>query len=76
MTDQWRTKCSIVTMDADAGLLELKLSKSKQLPDRLSLIPDDYLSAKPIKESLVRFAERWPMADGRWSAVERSPIPP
>jgi predicted RecB family nuclease len=52
-------KTEILTMDAAAGLLELKVGPGKTLPDRLSLIPDEFLSAEGIKAALLRCAEAW-----------------
>ena len=52
-------KTEIVTMDQDAGLLELRVGPGKTLPDHLSLIPNEFVSAEPIKEALFRCAEAW-----------------
>ncbi|MGH7630471.1 MAG: TM0106 family RecB-like putative nuclease [Gemmatimonadales bacterium] len=49
----------IVTMDLDTGLLELKVGPGKTLPDRLSLIPNEHVSAGLIKAAILRYAEAW-----------------
>jgi uncharacterized protein len=52
-------KTEIVTMDQDVGLLELKVGPGRTLPDRLSLIPDEFVNADVIKQALLRCAEAW-----------------
>ncbi len=52
-------KCEIVSMDEDAGLVELKVGPGKSLPDRLCLIPDAYREAKVIKQAVARYAAAW-----------------
>jgi len=52
-------KPSIATMDTEAGLLELKVGRKVALPDRLSLIPNEFVSAEPIKKALFRCADAW-----------------
>ena len=46
-------------MDEEAGLLELTVGPGKTLPERMSLIPDDYVAATPIKEAVLRVATTW-----------------
>jgi len=60
------TGASLIAMDGDAGRLELKLGPKALRhygaagpPKRLSLLPDDYLSAAPIAQSVFRIAERY-----------------
>lgn len=52
-------RTEIVSMDQDRGLIELKVGPTTTLPGRLSLIPDEFVSAEPIKEALFRCAEAW-----------------
>ncbi len=56
-------KTEIVKMDADRGVLELKIGPGKDLPDKLSLIPDEHVSAETLKDAVLRCAEAW--EDGR-----------
>lgn len=50
-------RCQIVAMDEDRGLVELKTTSA--LPDRLCLIPDEHVSAEPIKKAVFRYAAAW-----------------
>ena len=52
-------KPTIATMDTEAGRLELKVGRDVALPDRLSLIPNEFVSADVIKGALARCAEAW-----------------
>jgi uncharacterized protein len=52
-------RCEIVGMDEDAGLVELKVGPGKSLPDRVCLIPDEYVSADTMKQAIARYAEAW-----------------
>ncbi len=51
--------CEILTMDQENGLLELKVGKQGSLPDSLCLIPNDFISAVPIKRAIGRYATAW-----------------
>ena len=51
--------CEVVAMDADAGRVELKVGPGKSLPQYLCLIPNEFVSAEPIKQAVVRYAEAW-----------------
>jgi uncharacterized protein len=54
----------ISQFDADNGLLLLHLGPSApKPPDRLSLIPDEYVSAKPIADAVLRYVAGW--AEGK-----------
>jgi predicted RecB family nuclease len=55
-------RVEILTFDGEAGLLELKAGPKATLPDRLSLIPDEYVPSDLIKDAVLRFAQSW--ADG------------
>ena len=46
-------------MDQENGLLELKVGKQGSLPDSLCLIPNDFISAVPIKRAIGRYATAW-----------------
>jgi DNA polymerase III delta prime subunit len=50
-------RAEIVAMDEDGGVIELKAGKA--LPDRLCLIPDEFISAEPIKQAIARYAAAW-----------------
>ena len=52
-------KCEITALDQENGLVELKVGPGKSLPDRLSLIPDEYVGAEGIKQAVFRYAEAW-----------------
>ena len=50
----------IVLLDRNDGLLKIKLGPSKSAPpDRLSLIPNEYVSADVIASSVYRYVEAW-----------------
>ncbi len=56
-------KAAINSLDNEAGLVTIKMG-AKQLslgdpPDRLSLIPDEYVDADPIAESIFRTVSNW-----------------
>ena len=50
----------IVYIDRQNGLLEIKLGPTRPAPpDRLSLIPNEYVSADAIASSVYRYVEAW-----------------
>jgi len=50
----------IISLDRDQGLLEIRLGPSRPTPpDRLSLIPDEYVNADIIASSVYRYVEAW-----------------
>jgi len=51
--------CEIVSFDDVEGRLELKVGRKVSLPDRLCLIPNEYMDAGTIKEAIARFARVW-----------------
>lgn len=53
-------KATLDTIDFDRGLLILKLGpKSEAPPERLSIIPDEFVSADVIAESIERTVSSW-----------------
>jgi uncharacterized protein len=50
-------RAEIVTMDEEAGIVELK--STSPLPDRLCLIPDEHVGAREIKAAIARYAAAW-----------------
>ena len=63
-------KCTIEEMDEDEGTVVLKVGPGKTLPAQLCLIPDEYLSADPIKRALRRYAEAWERGEVASQAVD------
>ncbi len=54
---------TVGAFDVDRGLLTMSFGPSKAIPDRCSLIPDEWVSSKPLQEAVFRFAERWQRGD-------------
>ncbi len=53
-------RTGISRFDPAKGLLWLKLGPSASTPpDRLSLIPDEYVSAKKVADAVMRYVETW-----------------
>jgi uncharacterized protein len=52
-----KVRPQIVRLDEDLRLVELKTTA--RLPDRLCLIPDEWVSAEPIKQAIARYAAAW-----------------
>ncbi len=51
---------SIASIDREKGLVEIKLGPTKPTPsDRLSLIPDEYVRADTIANSVYKYVEAW-----------------
>ena len=63
-------KCEIAAMDEDAGLVELKVGPKKSLPDRICLIPNEFVGAEKIKEAVARYAEAWERGEVASQAVD------
>ena len=63
-------KCTIIRMDEEEPLVELKVGPGKSLPDRLCLIPDEWISAKPIKQAVFRYASAWECGTAVSQAVD------
>jgi AAA domain-containing protein/RNase H-like protein len=61
-------RAEIVAMNEDEGLVELKASKP--LPDRLCLIPDEFVSAEVIKAAIARYAAAWERGEVLSQAVD------
>ena len=54
------SNAQIVKLDADSGLVEVKLSKERDEPASvISLIPNDFVGAEAIEASIARVAENW-----------------
>ncbi len=55
-----KTRANIVKINIEDGLVQIKIGPSKPIPpQRLSLIPDEYVSAKPIQESICAIIKEW-----------------
>lgn len=51
---------TIENLDAERGIVEIKLGpKKEEPPERLSLIPNEYVSAGVISEAVFRYVEAW-----------------
>jgi uncharacterized protein len=50
---------TVGAFDVERGLLTMSFGPSKAIPDRCSLIPDEWVSSKPLQDAVFRFAERW-----------------
>ena len=61
--DNLEVKTSIEEFDQDSGTVLLKLAKSVEVPGVVSLIPDEYVSAKMIADAVYRYVRAW--ADNR-----------
>ena len=58
-------RSTIETIDMDGGVVEIKLGpKYGPPPDRLSLIPDEYVSANVIANAVYRYVKAW--SDGKF----------
>nr|MBA3497714.1 AAA family ATPase [Gemmatimonadales bacterium] len=63
-------KCEIVALNEDEGLVELKVGPKKTPPGHLCLIPDEFVSAEPIKQAIARYAEAWERGEVASRAVD------
>lgn len=61
-------RADIMAMDEEAGLIVLKSTSA--LPDRLCLIPDEYVSADVIKAAIARYAAAWERSEVVAQAVD------
>lgn len=60
----------IFGLDEKAGRIQLKVGpRTPVLPDRLSLIPEEPLSTKPMREAVIRYAASVVAGDARYAAV-------
>jgi uncharacterized protein len=64
------SKYEILHLDQDAGLVEIKVGPGKTLADRICLIPDEFVSAKPIKAAIARYAGAWERGEIASQAVD------
>jgi uncharacterized protein len=64
-------KTTIESFDADKGFVELKLgAQQPPPPKRLSLIPDEYVSAKAISDAVFAYVSAWATGKSASSAVD------
>jgi predicted RecB family nuclease len=64
-------KTEILTIDHERGRLEIKIgAKTPALPDTIGLIPDEYVDAKVISESIFRTVAKWKSSGELRPAVE------
>jgi uncharacterized protein len=62
---------AIISMNREQGLLTIKLGPSKPVPpDRLSLIPNERVSAETIAQAIQRYVERWTQGQPASMAVD------
>ena len=54
---------TVAAFDVNHGLLTMSFGPTKPIPGRCSLIPDEWLSSKPLQQAVLRFAERWQRSD-------------
>jgi predicted RecB family nuclease len=52
-------KCTVETLDEAAGRVEIKIGSGEVPPPCCCLIPDEWISAEPIKAAVLRYAEAW-----------------
>lgn len=60
----------IETMDLARGLIMIKLGPKATPPERLSLIPNEYVHPKPIPQAIHRYVEAWSQGTVLSSAVD------
>jgi uncharacterized protein len=51
--------CEIVDIDTEVGLVSLKISDKRIAPQHLNIIPNEYISAAPIADSIYRTVCTW-----------------
>ncbi|OLE11694.1 MAG: hypothetical protein AUG89_09245 [Acidobacteria bacterium 13_1_20CM_4_56_7] len=54
---------TVAAFDVDHGLLTMSFGPKKAIPDRCSLIPDEWVSSESLRNAVFRFAERWQRGD-------------
>lgn len=64
------TKLEIRNCDGANGRLTLKIGNTKSLPERCNLIPDAFVSAKAITESIERYVRKWATGQSSASAID------
>ncbi len=63
--------CEIIAFDSEQGILQIKLGpKAQEPPGRLSLIPNEYVRAKPIPNAILRFVSAWSAGTSTSPAIE------
>lgn len=60
-------RVEIVALDVERGLVEVKLGPGKTIPERLSLIAYEYLSAEPIELAILAYVQAF------WEHGEKHP---
>jgi predicted RecB family nuclease len=63
-------KCEIQSLDSEQGKVELKVSAKSDFPDRISLIPYDFIGAEGIKQAVFRYGQSWENGQVRSQAVD------
>jgi predicted RecB family nuclease len=67
----WRLKATVVSLDFDNGLSELKISNRQGPPPRrLSLAPEDLLVGKHLDAAVERLVTKWRSSDRLPTALE------
>src|SRR5207249_8092923 len=54
---------TVAAFDVDHGLLTMSFGPKKAIPDRCSLIPDEWVSSESLRNAVFRFADRWQRGD-------------
>src|SRR5439155_23075327 len=54
---------TVAGLDVDHGLLTMSFGPKKAIPDRCSLIPDEWVSSESLRYAVLRFADRWHRGD-------------
>lgn len=61
----------ITQFDQSTGTLQLKLGpKAPEAPEKVSLIPNEYVSAKRIAEAVYRYVQAWTTGSSRSPAID------
>lgn len=61
---------TLVTLDENAGLLQLKLGKDRELPDRMAITGTGPIDTSVLQEAIRRFARDLLAGSGRYPAVQ------
>ena len=54
---------TVAAFDVDHGLLTMSFGPKRVIPDRCSLIPDEWVSSESLRNAVLRFADRWQRGD-------------
>ncbi|MEP6589989.1 MAG: TM0106 family RecB-like putative nuclease [Gemmatimonadota bacterium] len=52
-------RCTVVSVDREAGMATFKIGLGQSLPDRMSVFLDNKVTTKPLREAILRFATAW-----------------